>query len=164
MLSLQKSSQTFMFPFSCVIADSDGIVILTTVTNTSMCPFCGEMKLKCKLLKWTGCSAFYKRLQRVCLPLSVYVNTTSRLSPCQLLDEPQFRCITKIKTIGSTYMAASGVTPDVSNGYNSIKVSMVTWLQLQCVSWLTEPTCVSVNRFRSAAGLVQLSLWKYSFD
>ncbi|NWV23440.1 ADCY3 cyclase, partial [Origma solitaria] len=29
-----------------------------------------------------------------------------------LLDEPQFRCITKIKTIGSTYMAASGVTPD----------------------------------------------------
>uniref|UniRef100_A0A7N6BN15 Adenylate cyclase type 3 n=1 Tax=Anabas testudineus TaxID=64144 RepID=A0A7N6BN15_ANATE len=38
-----------------------------------------------------------------------------------LLDEPQFRCITKIKTIGSTYMAASGVTPDVSNGYTCIK-------------------------------------------
>uniref|UniRef100_A0A6Q2Z7F6 Adenylate cyclase type 3 n=1 Tax=Esox lucius TaxID=8010 RepID=A0A6Q2Z7F6_ESOLU len=37
-----------------------------------------------------------------------------------LLDESQFRCITKIKTIGSTYMAASGVTPDVSNGYCSI--------------------------------------------
>ncbi|XP_053105239.1 adenylate cyclase type 3 isoform X1 [Hemicordylus capensis] len=37
-----------------------------------------------------------------------------------LLDDPQFRCITKIKTIGSTYMAASGVTPDVNmNGYNS---------------------------------------------
>ncbi|OCT81450.1 adenylate cyclase type 3 [Xenopus laevis] len=37
-----------------------------------------------------------------------------------LLDEPQFRCITKIKTIGSTYMAASGVTPDSnSNGYNN---------------------------------------------
>ncbi|XP_066450866.1 adenylate cyclase type 3 [Eleutherodactylus coqui] len=37
-----------------------------------------------------------------------------------LLDEPQFRCITKIKTIGSTYMAASGVTPDSNtNGYNS---------------------------------------------
>ncbi|XP_044146873.1 adenylate cyclase type 3 [Bufo gargarizans] len=36
-----------------------------------------------------------------------------------LLDEPQFRCITKIKTIGSTYMAASGVTPDSNtNGYN----------------------------------------------
>ncbi|XP_057244418.1 adenylate cyclase type 3-like [Malurus melanocephalus] len=34
----------------------------------------------------------------------------SRLDP--LLDEPRFRCITKIKTIGSTYMAASGVTPD----------------------------------------------------
>lgn len=37
-----------------------------------------------------------------------------------LLDNPQFRCITKIKTIGSTYMAASGVTPDVNtNGYNN---------------------------------------------
>ncbi|XP_068179442.1 adenylate cyclase type 3 isoform X1 [Antennarius striatus] len=38
-----------------------------------------------------------------------------------LLDEPQFRCITKIKTIGSTYMAASGVTPDVSIGYACMK-------------------------------------------
>ncbi|XP_061632290.1 adenylate cyclase type 3 isoform X3 [Phyllopteryx taeniolatus] len=38
-----------------------------------------------------------------------------------LLDEPQFRCITKIKTIGSTYMAASGVTPDVNNGYTCMK-------------------------------------------
>ncbi|XP_059921178.1 adenylate cyclase type 3 isoform X1 [Gadus macrocephalus] len=38
-----------------------------------------------------------------------------------LLDEAQFRCITKIKTIGSTYMAASGVTPDVSNGYACLK-------------------------------------------
>uniref|UniRef100_A0A672G7U4 adenylate cyclase n=1 Tax=Salarias fasciatus TaxID=181472 RepID=A0A672G7U4_SALFA len=38
-----------------------------------------------------------------------------------LLDEPHFRCITKIKTIGSTYMAASGVTPDVSNGYSCMK-------------------------------------------
>ncbi|KAJ8288338.1 hypothetical protein COCON_G00009970 [Conger conger] len=39
-----------------------------------------------------------------------------------LLDEPQFRCITKIKTIGSTYMAASGVIPDANtNGYNCLK-------------------------------------------
>ncbi|XP_062345572.1 adenylate cyclase type 3 [Cinclus cinclus] len=37
-----------------------------------------------------------------------------------LLDEPQFRCITKIKTIGSTYMAASGVTPDAgANGFGA---------------------------------------------
>ncbi|KAM4772773.1 adenylate cyclase type 3 isoform 1-T1 [Rhinophrynus dorsalis] len=45
-----------------------------------------------------------------------------------LLDEPQFRCITKIKTIGSTYMAASGVTPDSNtNGYNNtIKKEEVT--------------------------------------
>ncbi|XP_017581334.1 PREDICTED: adenylate cyclase type 3 [Corvus brachyrhynchos] len=39
-----------------------------------------------------------------------------------LLDEPQFRCITKIKTIGSTYMAASGVTPDAGvNGFGAKK-------------------------------------------
>ncbi|XP_051868632.1 adenylate cyclase type 3 [Pristis pectinata] len=36
-----------------------------------------------------------------------------------LLDEPQFRNITKIKTIGSTYMAASGLIPDPSPNYNS---------------------------------------------
>lgn len=57
---------------------------------------------------------------------SVCVNVTFGLYSCQLLDEPQFRCITKIKTIGSTYMAASGVTPDISNGYNCMKVSIVT--------------------------------------
>ncbi|XP_050987131.1 adenylate cyclase type 3 isoform X3 [Labeo rohita] len=39
-----------------------------------------------------------------------------------LLDEPQFRFITKIKTIGSTYMAASGVTSDNNtNGYTCVK-------------------------------------------
>ncbi|XP_073703974.1 adenylate cyclase type 3-like [Garra rufa] len=39
-----------------------------------------------------------------------------------LLDEPQFRFITKIKTIGSTYMAASGVTSDNNtNGYACMK-------------------------------------------
>lgn len=54
---------------------------------------------------------------------SVSVNKSFLLCLCQLLDEPQFRCITKIKTIGSTYMAASGVTPDVSNGYSYMKVS-----------------------------------------
>ncbi|XP_070961564.1 adenylate cyclase type 3-like isoform X1 [Oncorhynchus clarkii lewisi] len=42
-----------------------------------------------------------------------------------LLDESQFRCITKIKTIGSTYMAASGVTPNVSNGYACLKMVKV---------------------------------------
>ncbi|XP_014024534.1 adenylate cyclase type 3 isoform X3 [Salmo salar] len=43
-----------------------------------------------------------------------------------LLDESQFRCITKIKTIGSTYMAASGVTPDISNGYACLKKEELT--------------------------------------
>ncbi|KAM7368034.1 hypothetical protein PAMP_014287 [Pampus punctatissimus] len=40
-----------------------------------------------------------------------------------LLDRDEFRRITKIKTIGSTYMAASGLTPESNtNGYSSRKV------------------------------------------
>uniref|UniRef100_A0A4W6EMA5 Adenylate cyclase type 3 n=1 Tax=Lates calcarifer TaxID=8187 RepID=A0A4W6EMA5_LATCA len=39
-----------------------------------------------------------------------------------LLDRDEFRCITKIKTIGSTYMAASGLTPESNtNGYSNCK-------------------------------------------
>ncbi|XP_047430243.1 adenylate cyclase type 3-like [Mugil cephalus] len=39
-----------------------------------------------------------------------------------LLDREEFRFITKIKTIGSTYMAASGVTPESNtNGYSNRK-------------------------------------------
>ncbi|KAG7220764.1 hypothetical protein INR49_032007 [Caranx melampygus] len=39
-----------------------------------------------------------------------------------LLDRDAFRCITKIKTIGSTYMAASGLTPESNtNGYSNRK-------------------------------------------
>ncbi|RVE56050.1 hypothetical protein OJAV_G00232210 [Oryzias javanicus] len=39
-----------------------------------------------------------------------------------LLDRDEFQCITKIKTIGSTYMAASGLTPGSNtNGYNNCK-------------------------------------------
>uniref|UniRef100_A0A7N8WX47 Adenylate cyclase type 3 n=1 Tax=Mastacembelus armatus TaxID=205130 RepID=A0A7N8WX47_9TELE len=39
-----------------------------------------------------------------------------------LLDRDEFRCITKIKTIGSTYMAASGLTPESNtNGYGNHK-------------------------------------------
>ncbi|XP_049445687.1 adenylate cyclase type 3-like [Epinephelus fuscoguttatus] len=39
-----------------------------------------------------------------------------------LLDRDEFRCITKIKTIGSTYMAASGLTPESNtNGYTNRK-------------------------------------------
>jgi hypothetical protein len=35
----------------------------------------------------------------------------------ELLDEPRFKCIEKVKTVGATYMAASGLNP-------SQKVSM----------------------------------------
>lgn len=30
----------------------------------------------------------------------------------QLLSEPRFQCIEKIKTIGDTYMAAAGIKPE----------------------------------------------------
>lgn len=30
----------------------------------------------------------------------------------ELLDEPRFKCIEKIKTVGATYMAASGLNPE----------------------------------------------------
>lgn len=41
----------------------------------------------------------------------------------QLLDRDEFRFITKIKTIGSTYMAASGLTPESNtNEYSNRKV------------------------------------------
>lgn len=36
----------------------------------------------------------------------------------ELLDEPRFKCIEKVKTVGATYMAASGLNP-------SQKVSMI---------------------------------------
>ncbi|XP_028252460.1 adenylate cyclase type 3-like isoform X2 [Parambassis ranga] len=40
-----------------------------------------------------------------------------------LLDREEFRFITKIKTIGSTYMAASGLTPESNtNGYSNRKL------------------------------------------
>lgn len=53
----------------------------------------------------------------------VHTATTALLLCCfilQLLDRDEFRSITKIKTIGSTYMAASGLTPESNtNGYSS---------------------------------------------
>ncbi|KAK5598624.1 Adenylate cyclase type 3 [Crenichthys baileyi] len=50
-----------------------------------------------------------------------------------LLDEPKFRYITKIKTIGSTYMAASGVTSDVSDGYICMKQSLILSMHVATV-------------------------------
>ncbi|KAK7906916.1 hypothetical protein WMY93_015528 [Mugilogobius chulae] len=47
-----------------------------------------------------------------------------------LLDRDEFRCITKIKTIGSTYMAASGLTTEIiSNGYNNLKTGEISLIQ-----------------------------------
>ena len=45
----------------------------------------------------------------------------------EVLDEERFRSVDKIKTIGSTYMAASGLnpTPHVSSFYKTIPKSLL---------------------------------------
>lgn len=78
------------------------------------------------LLRPVCCWAFFGLIQsRLPALLGAAGWLASSLLFSQLLDDPRFRVITKIKTIGSTYMAASGVTPDVNtNGFNSaVKVS-----------------------------------------
>ncbi|XP_067097719.1 adenylate cyclase type 3-like [Osmerus mordax] len=56
-----------------------------------------------------------------------------------LLDRSEFLCITKIKTIGSTYMAASGVSPESNtNGYSNRKledqVLLERWMHLAALA------------------------------
>ncbi|CAL9692294.1 unnamed protein product [Knipowitschia caucasica] len=47
-----------------------------------------------------------------------------------LLDRDEFRYITKIKTIGSTYMAASGLTTEsISNGQSNLKIEEASLIQ-----------------------------------
>ncbi|KAI1897993.1 hypothetical protein AGOR_G00089020 [Albula goreensis] len=83
-----------------------------------------------------------------------------------LLDGPQFRCITKIKTIGSTYMAASGVTPEVNtNGYTCLKKEELSdrerWQHLADLAdfalamkvTLMNINCQSFNNFMLRIGL-----------
>ncbi|KAJ8274731.1 hypothetical protein COCON_G00093560 [Conger conger] len=80
-----------------------------------------------------------------------------------LLDAPQFRCITKIKTIGSTYMAASGVTPEANtNGYKKDEMSgRERWQHLADLAefalamkvTLTNINCQSFNNFMLRIGL-----------
>lgn len=52
--------------------------------------------------------------------LSPFTPPSLSLSPPQLLEQPQFQTITKIKTIGSTYMAASGLIPEPSPGPGTV--------------------------------------------
>ncbi|KAJ8356911.1 hypothetical protein SKAU_G00197050 [Synaphobranchus kaupii] len=82
------------------------------------------------------------------------------------LDVPQFRCITKIKTIGSTYMAASGVTPEVNtNGFPCLKKDEMSdrerWQHLADLAdfalamkvTLMHINCQSFNNFMLRIGL-----------
>lgn len=84
------------------------------------------IRLHCKIKNWSLAFLISSIASQIYLP-DWFIDPCNNywyLWLSQLLDDPQFRCITKIKTIGSTYMAASGVTPDVnSNGYNTVKVS-----------------------------------------
>ncbi|XP_008288921.1 adenylate cyclase type 3-like [Stegastes partitus] len=67
-----------------------------------------------------------------------------------LLDRDEFRCITKIKTIGSTYMAASGLTPESNtNGYSSRKLEhqslMEHWQHLAALADFALAMKVTLN-------------------
>lgn len=67
---------------------------------------------------------------------TLFIVNVLYLSMHQLLDRDEFRCITKIKTIGSTYMAASGLTPEsITNGYSSHKVRYISTLCLRNMSF-----------------------------
>lgn len=39
----------------------------------------------------------------------------------ELLDESRFKTIEKIKTVGATYMAASGLNPDEKTGHDDLE-------------------------------------------
>jgi adenylate cyclase 8 len=43
----------------------------------------------------------------------------------ELLDERRFHCIEKIKTVGATYMAASGLNPS-----QKVSITLVKWTAL----------------------------------
>ncbi|XP_032880976.1 adenylate cyclase type 3 [Amblyraja radiata] len=55
-----------------------------------------------------------------------------------LLEQPQFQTITKIKTIGSTYMAASGLIPEPSPGPGTREVPLCARDRWQHLADLTE--------------------------
>ncbi|XP_072550639.1 adenylate cyclase type 3 isoform X2 [Salminus brasiliensis] len=69
-----------------------------------------------------------------------------------LLDRTDFRCITKIKTIGSTYMAASGVTPESNtNGYSNRRKEdqciLERWQHLADLADFALAMKVTLNKF-----------------
>lgn len=73
-------------------------------------------------------AVFCTQLEIIVRPADFYTQMTPLdfdfvCFPLQLLDREEFRFITKIKTIGSTYMAASGLTPESNtNEYTNRKV------------------------------------------
>jgi len=69
----------------------------------------------------------------------------------QLLSEPRFQCIEKIKTIGETYMAAAGIKPES-------QVSNKSWMPTPGPLRLAE---VLRNRSFYAAGIVRILSWKH---
>nr|XP_006820732.1 PREDICTED: adenylate cyclase type 8-like [Saccoglossus kowalevskii] len=74
----------------------------------------------------------------------------------ELLSEERFRCIEKIKSIGSTYMAASGLSPDkghVSDEWDHLV--MLADFALAMMDTLEECNKHSFNNFRLRIGLYQ---------
>lgn len=49
----------------------------------------------------------------------------------ELLDENRFHCIEKIKTVGATYMAASGLNPSQNVILYIVQVSLLIFCEMQ---------------------------------
>jgi adenylate cyclase 2 len=74
----------------------------------------------------------------------------------KLLEKPKFSCVEKIKTIGSTYMTAAGLTPgaDCPNAAQRPRHSVVSLVELAVAlsAALTQINKESFQRFKLRVG------------
>lgn len=82
----------------------------------------------------------------------ISINLMYYLSFCpQILEDPKYKCIEKIKTIGYTYMAASGLTPETSYA-NNLHVVALTEFALAMQEQLRSVNEHSFNNFKMRIG------------
>lgn len=63
----------------------------------------------------------------------------------QVLDRPEFRCIEKIKTISTTFMAASGLTGDTLDNSHIVAVAKFAISLLALIDYINEHSFNSFN-------------------
>ena len=71
----------------------------------------------------------------------------------QILEQGQFKCIEKIKTIGYTYMAASGLTNDKESLKDTGHVIALTDFALAIQEQLKSVNQHSFNNFKMRIGM-----------